>query len=55
MTDKTWLTFENKEKLSETEIRAELEVFGKVIECDGAIGGEIVNIRVTRDHCYVVR
>ena len=40
MADKTWLTFENKEKLGEPEIRAELEVFGPVIECDGAIGGE---------------
>ena len=49
MTDKTWLTFENKERLGEAEIRAELEVFGKVIECDGAIGGEIVNIRVNSD------
>ena len=49
MTDKTWLTFENKEKLGETEIRAELEVFGKVIECDGAIGGKIVKSRVSSD------
>ena len=46
MADKTWLTFENKERLGEAEIRAELEVYGQVIECDGAIGGERVNKRV---------
>ena len=44
MADKTWLTFENKERLGEPEIRAELEVFGPVIECDGAIGGEQIEL-----------
>ena len=47
MTDKTWLTFENKERLGEADIRAELEVYGQVIECDGAIGGERVNKRLS--------
>ena len=39
MADKTWLTFENKERLGEADIRAELGEFGTVVECDGAIGG----------------
>ena len=46
MADKTWLTFENKERLGEAEIRAELEVYGPVIECDGAIGGEAKDLVV---------
>ena len=40
MAEKVWLTFMNSGGLTEPQIRAELEVFGSVLECDGAIGGE---------------
>ena len=40
MAEKVWLTFMNSGGLTEAQIRAELEVFGSVLECDGAIGGE---------------
>ena len=49
MADKTWLTFENKERLGEADIRAELGEFGTVVECDGAIGGMKIKWNVMED------